>query len=102
MPLGPPYKVVAVTADNSAGNPLTSPAQFSVSKVNQVLSVFVVAVWPLLFVRSLLPVSSDLPLDIYKLAFFALVTVFLMLFYLLGKSSSQFTTSGLHERTYEK
>lgn len=102
MTLGPLYKVVAVTADNSAGNPLTSPAQFSVSKVNQVLSVFVVAVWLLLFVRSLLPISVALPPDPYKLAVFALVTSFLCVLYTLGKSSSQFTTSGLHERVHEK
>lgn len=102
MTLGPLYKVVAVTADNSAGNPLTSAAQFSVSKLNQVLSAFVVAVWLLLFVRSLLPISCDLPLDIYKLVVFALVTVFMLLLYFLGKSSNQFTTSGLHERPHEK
>jgi len=102
MTLGPLYKVVAVTADNSAGNPLTSPAQFSVSKLNQVLSVFVVAVWLLLFVRSLLPISCDLPRDPYKLAVFALVSGFLLLLYVFGKSSNQFTTSGLHERPHEK
>jgi len=100
MTLGPLYKVVAVTADNSAGNPLTSPAQFSVSKLNQVLSVFVVAVWFLLFVRSLLPISFELPLDSYKLAVFALVTGFLLLLYILGKSSNQFPASGLHERPH--
>lgn len=102
MTLGPLYKVVAVTTDNSAGNPLTSPAQFSVSKLNQILSVFVVAVWLLLFVRSLLPISTNLPPDPYKLAVFALVAGFMLLLYLLGKSSNQFTTSGLHERPHKK
>ena len=102
MTLGPLYKIVAVTADNSAGNPLTSPAQFSVSKLNQVLSVFVVAVWLLLFARSLLPISCALPLDAYKLVVFALVTGFLLFLYFFGKSSNQFTTSGLHERPQEK
>lgn len=101
MTLGPLYKVVAVTADNSSGNPLTSAAQFSVSKLNQVLSVFVVAVWMLLFVRSLLPISCDLPPDPYKLAVFALVTGFLLLLYFFGKSSIQFNTSGLHERPHK-
>lgn len=102
MTLGPLYKVVAVTADNFAGNPLTSPAQFSVSKLNQVLSVFVVMVWFLLFVKSLMPLSCGLPLDPYKLAVILLVTVFLLLLYLFGKSSNQFTTIGLHERPHEK
>lgn len=102
MTLGPLYKVVAVTADNTAGNPLTSPAQFSVSKVNQVLSVFVAAVWLLLFVRSLLPISKNLPPDPYKLAVFVLTTSFLIILYRLGKSSSQFSKPGLHERVHEK
>jgi hypothetical protein len=98
MTLGPLYKVVAVTTDNSGGNPLTSPAQFSVSRLNQILSAFVAAVWLLLFVRSFQPVSRELPLDIYKLLTLGLVIVFLLLLYRYGKSSSQFTTSGLHKR----
>lgn len=102
MTLGPLYKVVAVTTDNSAGNPLTSPAQFSVSKLNQILSVFVVAVWVLLFVRSLLPIPREIPLDLYKLAVFTLVIGFIMLLYLFGKSSNQFAESGLHERPHKK
>lgn len=102
MTLGPLYKIVAVTADNFSGNPLTSPAQFSVSKLNQVLSVFVVAVWFLLFARSLLPISSDLPLDPYKFVVFILVAGFVLLLYFLGKSANQFSTCGLHERTHGK
>ena len=100
--LGPLYKVVAVTADNSAGNPLTSPAQFSVSKVNQLLSVFVAAIWLLLFARSFLPISNTLPPDPYKIVVFALVAGFLLLLYFLGKSSSQFPKAGLHERLREE
>jgi hypothetical protein len=101
MTLGPLYKVVAVTEDKAAYNPLTSPAQFSVSKLNQILSVFVTAVWLLLFVRSLLPVSCGLPSDPYKLLTVGLVTIFLLLLYKCGKSSNQFATSGLHERERE-
>lgn len=98
MTLGPLYKVVAVTEDNSGGSLLTSPGQFSVSKVNQILSVFVSAVWLLLFVRSILPISIELPIDAYKLLTLGLVTFFLILLYRRGRSSCQFTTSGLHER----
>jgi hypothetical protein len=43
-----------------------------------------------------------MPLDPYKLAVFALVSGFLLLLYFFGKSSNQFTTSGLHERPHEK
>ncbi|QVL47002.1 MAG: hypothetical protein KFB96_14770 [Thiocapsa sp.] len=98
MTLGPLYKVVAVTSDNSAGNFLTSPAQFSVSKLNQILSVFVVAVWLLLFVASLLPAPGDVPPDLFKLAVFVLVGAFLFLLWRFGRSSSQFDKAGLHER----
>lgn len=101
MTLGPLYKVVAVTEDNSGGNPLTSPGQFSVSKINQVLSLFVAGIWLLLFIRSLLPISCALPPDSFKLAVSGLVAGFLLLLYFLGKSSSQFTTPGLHERPHK-
>ncbi|PLX51156.1 MAG: hypothetical protein C0613_00695 [Desulfobulbaceae bacterium] len=96
--LGPLYKIVAVTEDNSAGSLLTSPGQFSVSKVNQILSLFVASVWLLLFVRSLLPISINLPIDLYKFMILGLVTIFLFLLGCRGRSSSQFSTSGLHER----
>lgn len=88
--LGPLYKVVAVTPDNSSGNLLTSPAPFSVSKLNQILSAFVVAVWFLLFVRSLLPISLDLAPDPYKIVTVGLVVSFMYLLLRFGKSSSQF------------
>ncbi|WP_409421509.1 hypothetical protein ABHF91_00250 [Pseudaeromonas sp. ZJS20] len=96
--LGPLYKVVAVTEDNCATNPLTSPAQFSVSKLNQILSVFVATVWLLLFTKSILPVSCSLPLDIYKLAILVLTVGSLWLLYSQGRSSTQFSEKGLHER----
>lgn len=98
MTLGPLYKVAIVTKDNLGGNPITSPGQFSVSKINQILSVFVSAVWFLLFLRSLLPISQDLPLDPYKVAVLVLVTGFILLLNFFGKSSVQFTVKGLHER----
>lgn len=102
MTLGPLYKIVAVTEDNFSRNPLTSPGQFSVSKLNQTLSVFVVTVWFVLFARSLLPISPKLPLDPYKLAILNLVAAFLLLLYLLGRSTTQFSTCGLHERPHEQ
>jgi hypothetical protein len=101
MTLGPLYKVVAVTQDNAARNPLTSPAQFSVSKVNQILSVFVIVVWLLLFVRSLLPISFHLSPDIYKILTFIIVAAFLFLLWWMGKSSKQYNESDLHERGLE-
>ena len=101
MTLGPLYKVVIVTVDNSGRNLLTAPGQFSVSKINQILSVFVSAVWLLLFGRSLLPFSQDLHQDMYKMLFSTLVVIVLVLLYVFGKSSTQFNGIGLHERRQE-
>jgi len=98
MTLGPLYKVVAVTDDNFSRNQLTSPAQFSVSKINQILSVFVSAIWLLLLVRALLPISTDLPLDCYKIAIVMVVITFLVVLYLKGKSSNQYSEKGLYQR----
>ena len=99
MTLGPLYKVIAV--DASEGNPLTSSGQFSVSKINQILSVFVTFVWALLFVKSLLPISTDLPLAPYKLAVAALTVGCGVLLYMLGRSSNKITKSRLSERIVE-
>ena len=98
MTLGPLYKVITVSADNIAGNPFNSPGQFSVSKINQILSVYVSIIWILLFAKSLHPISKGLPPDFYKIAVLVLTIVCLLLLYKLGKSSNQFSTSGLHER----
>jgi hypothetical protein len=45
MILGPLFKVISVSEESIQGNPLYAAGQFSVSKVNQILSVFVTAVW---------------------------------------------------------
>lgn len=99
MTLGPLYKIVSVSKESIKGNPLSSPAQFSVSKVNQILSVFVALIWLILFVKALLPISIDLAPDFYKIVVLHLTIVFLLLLYYYGKSSSQYSESGLHERS---
>lgn len=96
MTLGPLYKVIA--EDTSAGNPLTSPGQFSVTKLNQILSVFVTVVWILLFVRSLLPISRGLPPDPYKIAILAITGGCVVLLYWLGRSANKHTKAKLCER----
>jgi hypothetical protein len=88
--LGPLYKVVSI--DSMSDNILNSPGQFSVSKINQILSVFVTVVWAILFMRSLFP------FDRYKFTLFLITTIFLLLLYRFGKSSNQLTTPGLHEK----
>jgi hypothetical protein len=98
MTLGPLYKVIAVSDESIKGNPLSSPGQFSVSRVNQILSGFVTTVWLLLFVKSLLPISTDLPVDIPRIAVLLITVVFLYFLVRYGKSSNQYSESGLHER----
>ena len=99
MTLGPLYKIVAVTKDNTASNFLTSPAQFSVSKVNQILSVFIIVVWSLLFIHSLVPTNFQLPFDLTKVFAIVIVFIFILLLLFKGKTSSKFETKGLHERS---
>ncbi|HZK13795.1 MAG TPA: hypothetical protein VFC55_04705, partial [Desulfobaccales bacterium] len=87
--------------NSSERNPLISAGQFSVTKINQMLSVFVTVLWSLLFLRELLPLSLALPLDWYKLAVAVITALSIWLLYKLGKSSTGHTKSKLTERTYE-
>jgi hypothetical protein len=98
MTLGPLYKVVAVSKESVDGNPMNSPGQFSVSKVNQILSAFVVTTWAILFVKSLLPVSAKLAPDFFKLAVLVVTAAFLGFLYGCGRPSSRYSEPGLHER----
>ena len=97
--LGPLYKIIAV--DTSTGNPLTSAGQFSVSKINQILSVFVTLIWILLFTKSILPISIDLPPDCYKITVLIFTIGSIWVLYKLGRSSNKVTKSTLSERKVE-
>lgn len=96
--LGPLYKVVAV---NSERNPLISAEQFSVTKINQMLSVFVTAVWSLLFIKSIGPLSIDRKLDGFKLALVVFTIAALCALLRYGKSHLRRTNSKLVVRTFE-
>lgn len=96
--LGPLYKIVVVTKDSLSKNPLISSAQFSVSKLNQILSVFVIIIWLTLFIKSLLPISYELSFDVYKLIVFIIVIIFIATLQRYGRSSIQFKSLGIHER----
>lgn len=63
MTIGPLYKVVAVQSES---NPLTASGQFSVTKINQMLSLFVTFIWMLLLGKSLGPVNWNFPFDMIK------------------------------------
>ena len=72
--LGPLYKVVGEqrrtpvqgylgTGLDAANHFTTGPAPFSVSKINQIISLFVVLVWGMLVFHALPPFGSGRPLD---------------------------------------
>jgi hypothetical protein len=62
--IGPLYKTI-ITRPSPEGLPqrikhyLTGPSSYSVSKINQIISLFVLGVWLLLAVNSLLPISRS-------------------------------------------
>lgn len=84
MTLGPLYKVVAV---NTERNPLTASKQFSVTKINQMLSLFVTLVWVVLFAKSVGPISLDREFDAYKFAATVLTVVALAAIWTCGRST---------------
>ena len=77
--LGPLYKVISVGGTEETF--LTSPGQFSVTKLNQILSVFVTLVWVLLLVKSLLPVATNLPPDPIKVIVVAFTVTCIVVLY---------------------
>ena len=77
--LGPLYKVISVGGTEETF--LTSPGQFSVTKLNQILSVFVTLVWVLLLVKSLLPIATNLPPDPIKVIVVAFTVTCIVVLY---------------------
>jgi len=63
--VGPLYKTIARDANTDCF--LTAAADYSVSKINQILSFFVSVFWILLIIKSLYPVSRDLTFDYFKM-----------------------------------
>lgn len=98
MTLGPLYKVVAI---NPGNNPLTDAAQFSVTKINQMLSLFVTLFWIILLFKSVGPIECDRELDWYKLTTIALTFFALGALWKKGRSSIKHTTAKLYERKFE-
>ncbi|WP_140844132.1 hypothetical protein [Variovorax guangxiensis] len=96
LTLGPLYKMVVL--DDQKGNPLTAPGEFSVSKLNQILSIFVLTVWLALFYHSLGPITSDLRIDSFKISITAITAAFIIILWLFGKSSNKATSFTIRPR----
>ncbi|PRP70992.1 hypothetical protein BUE93_08520 [Chromobacterium amazonense] len=97
--IGPLYKTIA--HGPAAWNPLTASAQYSVSKINQILSLFVLAFWAVLFLKSIELLPPDLAKDGLKTTM-ALITFsgfFSLLFW--GKSANKSTITKLQSRQLE-
>jgi hypothetical protein len=94
--LGPLYKTIATGVEER--NPLTAPARYSVSKINQMLSLFVVAVWGILFVESLDPLSRDLPVDWLKVSLVVLTACGIGCLFKWGGSETKTTRTRLEPR----
>lgn len=96
LTLGPLYKTIAI--DTASKNPLTAAGDFSVSKINQVLSLFVTFVWATLFVKSLWPISISLEPNPGKIAVCAITGTCLLMLYFLCRSSNSKTRVKLESR----
>ena len=96
MTLGPLYKIIAT--DISTKNPLIAPGEFSVTKINQVLSVFVTLVWCTLFAKSILPISADREFDIGKIAIVGFTAICIAVLRFVCKSSNKRTETKLIPR----
>ena len=98
LTIGPLYKIVATSPGN---NPLTDAAHFSVTKINQMLSLFITTVSIVLLLKSVSPVGCDRELDLCKLAIIVLTVLAVTLICWLGRSNNELTKAKLHVRTLE-
>lgn len=94
--VGPLYKIIAENPNNK--NILTSSAQFSVSKINQILSFYISLFWLLLMVKSILPVTPSFPPDWFKVGILSVTVIAFVSLLKFGKSENKKTTTKLSER----
>ena len=97
MTLGPLYKVIAISPET---NPLTAAGLFSVTKINQMLSLFVTMVWLLLLVKEIGPIWPDREWDWSKLAIVLATTLAIVALLRYGRSKIDHGTSKLVSRTF--
>lgn len=93
---GPLYKTIA--RDAGSWNPLTAPGQYSVSKINQILSFFVMALWWVLFAGSALPFFPKLSIDHLMIAIVVLTFLGLVCLFSFGRSANRKTRTKLESR----
>lgn len=90
---GPLYKVVLTRNDPQKISEhfrhlITGPSSFSVSKINQIISLFVTALWLCLLVKSLPVLDCSMPINVFYFILVTLSVISIILFFWLGKSYS--------------
>jgi len=95
--IGPLYKTIAKGV--SSKNLLTAPGEYSVSKINQILSVFISAFWMLLIFKSLWPISSSIKPDYFKISILMVTFSSISCMLYFGKSENKVTKTQLSTRS---
>lgn len=94
--VGPLYKTIAEGVGSK--NPLIAPGQYSVSKINQILSVFISLFWMLLIFKSLGPISCSLKPDYFKIGVLVVTFCAVSCLFYFGKSNNKETITKLSPR----
>jgi len=89
--VGPLYKVTLSRPrphdfDEKLKHYLTGPSKFSVSKINQMISLYVTMLWIVLITHSLLPISLDLDFDEIQFSIVMITVVNAFAFYRYGRT----------------
>lgn len=86
--IGPLYKtrVGRSEGDGWFESSVTGPANISVSKTNQIVSLFTLVIWIVLAYSALQPLSFDLPLSIKRVVVFVVTIGFCILIVKSGRS----------------
>lgn len=94
--VGPLYKTIARSANG--GNPLTAPGEYSVSKINQILSLFISLFWAMLITKSISPISCDLSIDYFKVIALLITVIAVSCLFSLGKAGNKETKTKIGSR----
>jgi len=95
--VGPLYKTIVQGVGSK--NPLIAPGQYSVSKINQILSAFISVFWTLLVFKSLWPTSCLLEPNHIKIAVVMVMMSAIACLFLYGKSDNKETKVKLTVRS---
>jgi len=94
--IGPLYKTIAHSQDGC--NPLIAARQYSVSKINQILSFFISWIWVVLVAKSLLPRSINFEVDWFKVVVLSVTATTIVCLFIYGESKNKQTDTSLTSR----